>query len=101
MFGLQLPLTVKPHTTLSNPCNKVRGKYFVKEVFLRLPSYVSLCRCVLIIVSWWCCRWQYNTSKSNETDSDNGVRDPGMSDADIAQLLNSDIESEEFDGFVK
>ena len=27
LFGLQLPLTVKPHTTFSNPCNKVRGKY--------------------------------------------------------------------------
>ena len=33
LFGLQLPLTVKPHITLSNPCNKVRGIYFVKEVF--------------------------------------------------------------------
>ena len=27
MFGLQLPLTVKPHTTFPNPCNKERGKY--------------------------------------------------------------------------
>ena len=27
MFDLRLPLTVKPHTTFSNPCNKVRGKY--------------------------------------------------------------------------
>ena len=35
MFGLPFPLTVKPHTTFSNPCNKVRGKYFYKEVFLR------------------------------------------------------------------
>ena len=25
IFGLQLPLTVKPHATLSNPYNKVRG----------------------------------------------------------------------------
>ena len=27
MFDLQLPLTVKSHTTFWNPCNKVRGKY--------------------------------------------------------------------------
>ncbi len=36
LFGLQLPLTRKPWTTLSNPYNKVRGIYFYKEVFLRL-----------------------------------------------------------------
>ena len=36
MFGLQHPLTCKPSTTLSNTCNKVRGKYIWKEVFLRL-----------------------------------------------------------------
>ena len=36
-----------PWTTLSNPCNKVRGIYFVKEVFLCLPS------CVFIVVSLW------------------------------------------------
>ena len=35
-----------PWTTLSNPCNKVRGKYNWKEVFLRLPSCV-LPSCVL------------------------------------------------------
>ena len=35
----------------------MRGKYFYKKVFLRLyPA------CVFIIVSLWCCRWQYNTS---------------------------------------
>ena len=28
LFGLQLPLTRKPSVTFSNPCNKVRGKYF-------------------------------------------------------------------------
>ena len=39
MCGLQFPLTVKPHTTFSNTCNKVRGKYFVKEVFLRASVY--------------------------------------------------------------
>ena len=38
MFGLQLPLTCNPWTILSNPCNKVRGKYICKEVFVRLPS---------------------------------------------------------------
>ena len=35
LFGLQLPLTVKPHTTLLNLANKLRGKYSVKEVFTR------------------------------------------------------------------
>ena len=30
----------------------------------------------------------------------NDERDPGMLDAEIAQLLNSDTEDEEFDGFV-
>ena len=54
MFGLQHPLTCKPSTTLSNPCNKVRGEYFSKEVFLCLPS------CVFIVVSLWRCRWLYN-----------------------------------------
>ena len=39
MFGHQLPLTRKPWITFSNPCNKVKGKYFVKEVFLRLFIY--------------------------------------------------------------
>lgn len=39
-------------------------------------------------------------SNSKETDSDNDERDPGMLDAEIAQLLNSDTEDEEFDGFV-
>lgn len=37
---------------------------------------------------------------SNDTDLDNEERDPGMLDAVIAQLLNSDTEDEEFDGFV-
>ena len=41
MFGLQHPLTCKPWTTLSNPCNKVWGKYVVKEVFLR-PLFMCL-----------------------------------------------------------
>ena len=42
MFGLQLPLTLEPHTTFSNPCNKVRGTYIYKEAFLRLS--LLLCR---------------------------------------------------------
>ena len=33
-FGLQHPLTCNPSTTLSNPCNKERGKNIIKEVFL-------------------------------------------------------------------
>ena len=71
MFGLQHPLTCKPWTTLSNPCNKVRGKYNCKEVYL-LRSFLHLCQCVFIVVSLWCCmnmymyisawirRWLYN-----------------------------------------
>ena len=39
MFGLQLHLTRKPWLTFSNPCNKVRGTYIYKEVFLRLFIY--------------------------------------------------------------
>ena len=50
LFGLQLPLIRKPWITFSNPCNKVRGTY----IFLKKSS------CVFIIVSLWCCRWQYN-----------------------------------------
>ena len=50
MFGLQHPLTCKPWTTLSNPCNKLRGKYNCKEVFLCLPSCV-----VYSCVCLWCC----------------------------------------------
>ena len=33
---------------------------------------------------------------SNDTDSDNDERDPGMLDAVITQLFNSDTEDEEF-----
>ena len=40
-------------------------------------------------------------SNSNETESDDDERDPGSLDATIAQLLNSDTEDEEFDGFVE
>ena len=49
MFGLQHPLTCKPWTTLSNPCNKVRGKYICKEVFLRLSACVCLYYWVVMI----------------------------------------------------
>ena len=75
LFGLQLPLTVKPHTTFSNPCNRVRGKYFVKEVFLRLYHCVccSLRRYVssiyiYIYISAWIYRGQYNTNAKKMTD---------------------------------
>ena len=49
MFGLQHPLTCNPSTTLSNPCNKERGEYVVKEVFLRLPSCVFLDTSFIIV----------------------------------------------------
>ena len=49
-LDLQIPLTVKPHTTFSNPCNKVRGKYFIKEVFLRLSACVCLYYCVVMML---------------------------------------------------
>ena len=45
MFGLQHPLTCNSSTTFSNPCNKVRGEYFSKEVFLCIPS------CILILLA--------------------------------------------------
>ena len=79
MFGLQLPLTCKPWTTLSNLANKVRGKYFYKEVFLRLYQCVRLLfiasvlpACVFIVasvciqyiymhISAWTCIWEYNS----------------------------------------
>ena len=67
MFGLQHPLTCKPWTTLSNPCNKVRGKYICKEVsrvfipasFLHASIFLRA-SVFIIIVSLWCCRWLYN-----------------------------------------
>ena len=73
MFDLQLPLTCKPWTTLSNPCNKVRGKYFVKEVFLRrlLLRLLSLRRYVSSIymyISAWISRWQYNNLTNQQLD---------------------------------
>ena len=37
---------------------------------------------------------------SSDTDSDNDKREPGMLDAVLAQLFNSDTEEEEFEGFV-
>ena len=62
MFGLRHPLICNPSTTLSNPCNKVRGDYFSKEVFLRLYhafsflrlyhafSFLRPCRCELFYI---------------------------------------------------
>ena len=57
MFGLQLPLTVKPQTTFSNPCNKVRGIYFVKEVFLRrlLLRLINLLRQYVSCMNMYMC----------------------------------------------
>ena len=40
-------------------------------------------------------------SKSSETESDDDEKNPGLLDAAIAQLLNSDTEDEEFEGFVE
>ena len=75
MFGFQLPLTVKPHTTFSNPCNKVRGNILLKKsscVFI-LPACVCHYHCVCyslrryvssiyMYISAWISRWQYNTT---------------------------------------
>ena len=44
---------------------------------------------------------QSNTDNSDETDSNSDETDPVMLDAEIAQLLNSDTEDEEFDGFLE
>ena len=50
MFGLQHPLTCKPWTTLSNPCNKVGEVNIFLKSFLRLPSCVVYsCICL-----WYC-----------------------------------------------
>ena len=51
MFGLQLPLTCKPWKTLSNPCNKVRGKILLKK-----SSFLHLCHCVFLRASLSLCR---------------------------------------------
>ena len=48
----------------------------------------------------WIIAEQLSTGNSNETDSDNDKRDLSMLDAEIVQLLNSDTEDKEFDGFV-
>ena len=58
MFGLQLPLTCNPWTTLSNPCNKVRGNILLKKSSC---VFIIILASVIIIVSLWCCRWLYNT----------------------------------------
>ena len=50
LFGLQLPLTCKPWVTLFEP---LQIKWEV-HIFIKKSS------CVFIIVSLWCCRWQYN-----------------------------------------
>ena len=63
MFDLQLPLTVKPHTTFRTLAIKWEVNILLKKsscVFLRASFFVHLYHCVLIIVSLWCCRWVYN-----------------------------------------
>ena len=53
MFDLQLPLTCKPWTTLSNPCNKVRGKILLKKFSCDLIYCVSM-------YPVYICIWEYN-----------------------------------------
>ena len=43
LFDLQLPLTVKPWVTFSNPFNKVRGTYFSKRTVSLVFIIVSIC----------------------------------------------------------
>ena len=45
-----------PWTTLSNPCNKLRGEYFSKKVFLRLPSCVFLLASLSCVLYTCVCR---------------------------------------------
>ena len=68
MFDLQLPLTVKLHTTFSNPCNKVRGKYFVKEVFLRL--YHCVCYHCVGMYPAYICIFRHESADGNITLAD-------------------------------
>ena len=65
MFDLQLPLTCNPWTTLSNPCNKVRGKILLKKSSCVLPSCVFIIASGFIIVSLWYGTWQYNTGRQD------------------------------------
>ena len=66
IFNLQLPLTVKPHTTFLNPCNKVRGKYFVKEVFLRL--YHCVCYHCVSMYPAYICIYVHESADENATE---------------------------------
>ena len=43
----------------------------------------------------------WTASNSNEIDTDNDGRDPGMLDVEIVLLLNSDTGGEDFNGFVE
>ena len=45
--------------TLSNPFRTLAIKWEV-NIFIKKSSCVCLCHCVLIIVSFWCCRWVCN-----------------------------------------
>ena len=85
MFGLQHPLTCKPWTTLSNPCNKERVKYVVKEVllasfitaslFLRLLSLRRYVSNIYMCISAWISRWQCNKGSSDlSTETDTNIQ---------------------------
>ena len=91
------------------------GKHtFTKTGRQRRASYATICQ--WIVDSWskisistitrsfrkaGIITEQSNIDNSNETDSDSDETDPVMLDAEIAQLLNSDTEDEEFDGFLE
>ena len=61
-------------TTLSNPCNKVRGIYFVKEVFLRLCHWVRLINLLRQYVS--CMNMYMCTSSSSYRAGSTDIPDP-------------------------
>ena len=54
-----------PWTTLSNPCNKVRGEYFSKEVFLR--PWCVVYHCVSIYPVYICIQHSYHLAFSSWT----------------------------------
>ena len=70
IWSLRSVSSILSRATHSNPCNKVRGKYNSKEVFLR-PLFLRLYHasfirasvvypCVFIIASLWYGKWLYN-----------------------------------------
>ena len=84
IWSLRSVSSILSHANLLNPCNKMRGKYFSKEVFLCLPSCIlivpasvipaslSLCRCELFYI-YMCTYvdvnlhlWLYNTNSPKQ-----------------------------------